>query len=176
MDHQPFTPPRDRAVFAAILSGAYASAGVALLFLALDALRGDPFLTPSLLGSTILLGLEPAADLPVRLDMVALYSGVHLAAFVALGAMATLATIRLGILRRRPILLPLILFAVLVAGELLVGTVFFPGLIDTIGLGRVTLANAVASWIMGRIVREALADRDMLSLMDAFLRITRPLS
>ena len=176
MDPQPFSPTRDRAAFAAILSGAYASAGVALLFLALDALRGDPFLTPSLLGSTILLGMQPAADLPVRLDMVALYSVVHLIAFVALGAAATVAAIRLETLRRRAIVLPLLVFAVLSVAELLVSTVLYPGLIDVIGLGRVTLANAVAAWIVGRIVREALADEDMLSLMDAFLRVTRPLS
>lgn len=163
-------------MFAAILSGAYASAGVALLFLALDALRGDPFLTPSLLGSTILLGMQPAADLPVRLDMVALYSVVHLVAFVALGAAATTAAIRVEALRRRAFVLPLLIFAVLSVGELIVSTVLYPGLIDAIGLGRVTLANAVAAWIMGRIVREALADEDMLSLVDAFVRITQPIS
>lgn len=163
-------------MFAAILSGAYASAGVALLFLALDAFRGDPFLTPSLLGSTILLGMEPAADLPVRLDMVAWYSIVHLLAFVGLGAVATTAAIRLEALRRRTLALPLLVFVALSAAELVVGTVLFPGLVDAIGLGRVTLANAVAAWITGRIVREALADEDMLSLMDAFVRVTQPIA
>jgi hypothetical protein len=175
MAPQAFKPSRDRAVFAALLSGAYASAGVALLFLALDAFRGDPFLTPSLLGSTILLGMQPAADLPVRLDMVALYSLVHLAAFVALGAAATVATIRFAALRRSAIGLPLLLFGVLAVGELLVSAAL-PGLVDAIGLGRVTLANAAAAWIMGRIVREALEGKDMLSLIDAVSRVTGSIS
>jgi hypothetical protein len=161
---------------AVVLSSAYASAAVALIFLVVDAVRGDPFLTPSLMGSVVFLGLEPSRDLPVRLDMVAPYSLAHLAAFATLAALATVVTSRSSALRDRQAALPALLFASLMGGALLIDGALFPGLLEAIGLLWVTIANAGAAWVMGRIIRNTLADEEILSLIDAVVRVTEPIA
>lgn len=174
MPSTPSPVSRDRATFAALLSAAYASAAVALLFLVIDAVRGDPFLTPSLMGSVVFLGADPSPDVAVRLDMVALYSLAHLAAFAVLGAAATAMALRNERLRRHGFLLPALIFAALVVGELIVEVVLFPGLVGAVGMGWVTLANAAAALVMGRFIRDALGDEDLPSLLDVFLGMARP--
>ncbi len=176
MDPLPFTPDRGRALSAVVLSSAYASAAVALIFLVVDAVRGDPFLTPSLMGSVVFLGLEPSRDLPVRLDMVGAYSLAHLAAFATLAALATVVTSRSSALRDRQAALPALLFAALMGGALLIDGALFPGLLEAIGFFWVTIANAGAAWVMGRIIRNTLADEEILSLIDAVVRVTDPIA
>ena len=128
------TVSTDRIAFSSLISGAYASAAVALMFLAVDALRGNPLLTPSLIGSVALLGESPGAVRGVRLDMVALYSLLHFTAFAALGLGATLLHVRERVLRDHPVLLGALVFAVLNAAAALVDAVLFPGLVQAIGM------------------------------------------
>jgi hypothetical protein len=175
MDPSPsLQPSRDRTAFAALVSAAYGSAAVALMFLVIDALRGDPFLTPSLMGSTVLLGLEPSRDLPVRLDMVALYSVVHYLAFAALGTAATLLANRLEGLRRSAFALPALLLGVLMAGELIADWALFPGLSRAVGLGWVTAANVVAAGVMGRFIRITLIEEDFSTVRDLVFGVPHP--
>ena len=158
MESPPFSPNRGRALSAVVLSSAYASAAVALIFLMVDVVRGDPFMTPSLMGSALFLGLEPSRDLPVRLDMVGAYSIAHLVAFATLAALATFVTSRSSALRDRQPALPSLLFVALLASAFLVDAFLISGLLETIGLLWVTVANAAAAWVMGRIIRNTLAD------------------
>ena len=67
------TKPGDIA-FASILSGAYASAAIALFFLVADALGGRILYTPSLMGQVVLFDTGPADVTAVRLDAFALFS------------------------------------------------------------------------------------------------------
>ena len=75
--------------FASILSGAYASAAIALFFLVADALGGQILHTPSLMGQVVLFDTAPADVTTVRLDALAIYSVVHLVAFIGIGSLVT---------------------------------------------------------------------------------------
>jgi hypothetical protein len=61
-----------------VVAGAIGAAVIMLWFLALDALRGQPFRTPRLLGTALLGRAEPT-------DAVLAYTAVHLAAFLVFG-------------------------------------------------------------------------------------------
>lgn len=156
MNHsQPEAGP-DTVAFASILSGAYASAAVALLFLGIDALRGDPFFTPSLMGSVMLLGSTPSAELPVRLDMVAYYSLLHVALFASIGTVFTLAGLRFARFLRSFLAFVASVYATLTLGMVGLDSLFFPGLIGTIGLIPLAVANLGAAAVMSVFIRSTL--------------------
>jgi hypothetical protein len=150
-NHRTRGPAQDR-LFSAVFAGATGSAAVALLFLVLDALRGDAFATPSLLGSVLFLGVAPGDVATVRLDMVALYSLAHLTAFAALGVAATAVHATAATPIRSPFVLAGLLLATLSGGAFMVDTFAFPGLVETIGPGTIILANAVASGAMAGFI------------------------
>lgn len=150
--NQPEAGP-DTVAFASILSGAYASAAVALLFLGIDALRGDPFFTPSLMGSVVLLGSTPSAELPVRLDMVAYYSLLHVVLFALIGTVFTLAGIRFARFLRNPLAFAASVFATLTLGMAGLDSLFFPGLIGAVGLLPLAAANLGAAAVMSVFIR-----------------------
>lgn len=149
-------PSRDTLWFSSLLSGAYGSAAIALLFLAVDTVRGDPFATPSLMGSVLLFGASPSGQLPVRLDAVAYFSVVHLALFVALGSAATLLATREATLLQRPFLLVGAIATALTVGVTGLGTVLAPGLLGLIGVAPLLLGNAAAATVMAGMIRSTL--------------------
>jgi hypothetical protein len=149
-------PGRDTLWFAALLSGAYGSAAIALWFLAIDTMRGDPFFTPSLVGSVLLFGAQPSVDVPIRLDAVALYSMTHLALFVGLGTVATLAAIRWTTLVRRPELLTGGIVLALTVGVLLVGSVILPGLTTAVGIAPMLVGNVGAAIVIAGLIQSTL--------------------
>ncbi|MDH3207153.1 MAG: hypothetical protein OEO79_11110 [Gemmatimonadota bacterium] len=146
------TTPRNSIAFAALTSGAYASAATALLFLLVDATRGQLLYTPSLLGQVVLLGGDPASVEPLRLDMVALYSLVHLVVFVLIGAAAT-ALYEAWSLLRVPMVLGAALMAVLTAGAFSLGAVAYPGLVAAIGPVWLVAGNLAAAGTMAWLIR-----------------------
>lgn len=152
--------PNDR-LFSYLFSGALGSAAIALLFLVIDGLRGDPFFTPSFMGSVLLLGQEPAAVGPVRIDMVALYSLVHFAAFAAIGASFTAAYERFAWLRGQPILLAGLLMAALGTSLVSLDVLLYPGLIDGIGPLALVAANTVASVVMAWFIHSSLGQESL---------------
>jgi hypothetical protein len=137
----------------AVIAGAYGSATVALLFLLLDTLRGDPLATPSLMGSVFLLGQAPSADLPVRLDMLALYSLVHFAIFTGLALGGTWFSARAS----RPARAGLagVLMVTMSAGVIAVDALWAPGLLQLIGLVPLLVANVAASAVMAVFIVES---------------------
>ncbi len=138
--------PRDSFAFAALISGAYASAAIALLFLGVDAFRGNALFTPSLLGTVVFLG-ELSAAAPVRAEMVALYSLFHLVVFLTVSTSATLLYVASETLRRHPVLLAGLLLAALSIG-VATADMFVPGLVATVGAGWILLANTAAAGVM----------------------------
>ena len=71
-----------------IVAGVVGALVVALWFLVLDALHGRPFYTPTVLGTALFgRGVWPATfeTLPPSLEMVAMFTWVHLLAFAVLG-------------------------------------------------------------------------------------------
>jgi hypothetical protein len=71
-----------------IVAGILGGLTVALWFLVVDMMHGRPFYTPTVLGTTLFSrGVWPATldTLPASFDMVAMFTWVHLLAFVVIG-------------------------------------------------------------------------------------------
>jgi hypothetical protein len=135
-------------LWGALVSGAYASAATALLFLIIDGIQGQPLQTASLLGSVVLLGQDPSsAATAFRLDMVSLYSFLHLAVFVLVGAAATKLYLSSSLMRR-PLALVAVLTASLTAGGLLADAFLYPGIVSALGALNVVAGNLAAASAM----------------------------
>ena len=135
-------------VYAAWYSGAIGASAIAIFFLVRDLLVGTPLATPSVLGSALFLGEVPGPDAPIRLDLVALISLVHLAAFAVVGALFALLLGRLEELQHRPVVLAAGIFATLTAGLVAMDFVFLPGIVDAVSPLAVTAGNVVAAVLM----------------------------
>jgi len=145
-----------------VVTGLVGAGAVALWFLLLDAVRGQPLFTPAALGSA-LLG-QAAGDTAVRITpgVVAFYTVLHLGAFTLAGLLFTLAAERL---ERSPGLLYLAVMAFIV-----LDAVFFPvvallgeWLMGTLAIWAMAVANALAvgamtwwTWRTHPELREAL--------------------
>ena len=148
--------------FASILSGAYASAAIALFFLVADALGGRILYTPSLMGQVVLFDTGPAYVTAVRLDAFALYSVVHLVAFIGIGSLVTQAYSRSLISGSGPGLFVFTL-GLLTAGTMAVDWVFYPGIIDAIGRLPLALGNGTASATMTAMIYWTFSTKDSAS-------------
>jgi hypothetical protein len=135
--------------FSSLLSGALGSAAIALFFLAVDSFRGEPFFTPSLMGSVLFLGSSPIEVVGARIDMMAAYTIVHLAAFVLLGSATTWVWTRARGIPRHPLALSVLVLAALSIGALGMDALIGPGLLSAIGALSLTGANVAASLVMG---------------------------
>lgn len=76
---------RGRVVREGISVGIAGAAVVAVWFLVLDSIVGEPLRTPSALGGLVFAGETEAASMPVRMSWVIGYTGVHLAIGLVLG-------------------------------------------------------------------------------------------
>ncbi len=142
--------------FASLFSGALGSAAVALLFLVIDSTRGEPFFTPSLMGSVLFLGTSPVEASVVRMDLMAAYTVVHFIAFTVLGAAVTVSYARSESMPRHPLILATILLAVLTVGAVAVDRLFVPGLLATVGGLPLAVANTAAALVMGTFIHRTL--------------------
>jgi hypothetical protein len=71
-----------------MLGGVLGALTIALWFLLLDAISGRPLFTPTVLGTALFrggAGLGSPETLPVSIEMVAMFTWVHLLVFAALG-------------------------------------------------------------------------------------------
>ena len=161
------TKPGDVA-FASILSGAYASAAIALFFLVADALGGQILHTPSLMGQVVLFDTAPADVTTVRLDALAIYSVVHLVAFIGIGSLVTRAYSRSIIPGSGPGLFVFTL-GLLTVGTMAVDWVFYPGIIDAIGRLPLALGNGTASATMTAMIYWTFATNDSTSAAEPFI-------
>ena len=142
------TPDARRAdlTYAIAYAGAIGSAVIASLFLILDTLAGRPLETPILMGSALFLGELPSASAPLRLDLAAAYSLVHLVMFTAVGAIFAVVADHL---RELPFLATIAgLFLALNAGLLTLDALVAPNLVATIGFTPIVLGNLLASGAM----------------------------
>ena len=72
-----------------LYAGIIGAAIVALWFLALDAIAGRPFLTPTLLGTWLIRGHQFTNVTVADPAMVAAYTAIHVVAFVFVGTLAS---------------------------------------------------------------------------------------
>jgi len=141
--------------YSSFYGGALGGSAIAVFFLILDAVRGRPLFTPSLLGSALFTGTDPDTVTTVRVDLVAYFSVVHFAAFFALGAVASVLYRGSGALPGRTAALAGVLFALL-TGALLVGDwLLMPGVVSVLGVFQVLAANAVTAGVMTWFIRRA---------------------
>jgi len=138
--------------FASLMSGAYGSSAIALFFLVVDAVRGDLLFTPSFMGQVVLFGTAPADITSVRLDAMALYSLVHLLAFIGIGTVASWVYSRSSVLPRNVVALTASILAFLTVGTMAVDWLLFPGIIDGIGRIPLALGNGFTSIAMAVLV------------------------
>jgi hypothetical protein len=129
-------------------SGAIGGSVVALLFLVADTLTGRPFYTPSLLGSTMFQGVDPATVTGMRLDAVALYTPVHFIVFGVLGLIGSILVRTMEARIRRPVWVTLILFGLMQAAFLLGLRTLTPGAPALLGYARAGVINLFAAVAM----------------------------
>ena len=79
-------PLRSSLLEEGVLAGLLGAAVVAVWFLVLDGARGQLFHTPTLLGSVLFLGTEPAEVTGTNGMIIFAYSGLHVVAFLMAGA------------------------------------------------------------------------------------------
>jgi len=134
-----------------LLAGVTGAVVVAAFFFVVDLARGQPFYTPSLLGSVLFRGAEVGQVAGVDAAMVAAYTGVHVLSFVVLG---TLAAFLVHEMERHP---PVAVIAILLAvcfegGFFAVSAAAMPGIVGTLGAALVAVANLLALASMAAVL------------------------
>ncbi len=140
-------------VFEGILTGVVGAATVAVLFLVFDTAGGRPFWTPFALGAGLFRGEIPPAGTPVEPVLIAAYTVLHGGVFVSVGLLAAWELMTgsrfaaAGSVNRVLALACLFFVAVsaLFAVFVLLGV---PGIMQLFGIGRIMLANLIASSAM----------------------------
>jgi len=126
------------------MAGVIGASAIALFFLLVDTARREALFTPSVMASALLRGQSPSEVTGVDLSMVAAYSVLHGAAFVAVGILAAWATA----MRRESVAtftLAIALFAFLELGFLFTCAILEPALLDAVGVAPATVGNLLAA-------------------------------
>ena len=132
----------------AFLLAGYGGSAVALFFLLADALNGQPFFTPSVMGSVLFEGATTENVVEVSMQMVAYYTIVHFGMFGLLGLAIAFLFHEVELHSRHPVLILLVLFLIFELGFALAAALLLPGVIATLGPLRVGVANGLAAATM----------------------------
>jgi hypothetical protein len=143
-------PARNRAAVIAedgLFAGALGALTVAVFFLVVDVLEGRPLFTPSLLGSVLFLRESAASVTGIDIPMVFAYTGVHFAAFVAVGMAAAFVVSEFEV--NPPMGVVLLLLAICFQAAFFGVTAgVAPGVIGVLGAWLVGIANLLAAAVM----------------------------
>jgi hypothetical protein len=129
------------------VSGVIGGATVAVFFLIVDLLRGQPFYTPSLLGSIVFQGADPAAVEEVQAPMVVSYTAVHMAAFIVIGMVAAYVVRQFQVRPHLGVVL-LLFFVCFEAAFLGFAFAFAPAIVPTLGGWLIAAANLLSAAAM----------------------------
>ena len=132
-------------VYDACFTGAVGGSLVALFFLVVDTLNGQPFFTPALLGTALFEGGPVESIVDPGLEMMAYYTVVHCTVFLAVGAALAFLVYEVELHTRHPILVLLLLFVILEAGFAVAASIFMPGVISKLGPIQVGAANLLGA-------------------------------
>ena len=135
-------------LYDSFFSGAIGGSVVALFFLATDSLNGEPFFTPSLMGSVLFLDIA-AKDVEMSLDTVGYFTIAHFAMWAVVGTLVTGLVHEVELHSRHPVALVLVLVAIIEVVFLFVASLAMPGVIARLGIARVGIANLLAAGSMG---------------------------
>lgn len=130
-----------------IVAGVIGAAVIALWFLIIDALNGQPFYTPTVLGTALFkggVGLDAPESLAINLDMVLMFTWVHGLVFIILGGIASRL---LGIAEQNPNLGfgILLLFVVFEFGFVAVNLAFAEVVLKALAWQAVLVGNLLAA-------------------------------
>jgi hypothetical protein len=125
----------------AVYAGIFGGSAVAICFLFIDILNGQPLFTPSLLGSVLFLGFDATEVASVRLDAVFYFSLVHVAGFTALGALASFVVHEVELYSKHPAIVLLVFFGIIEAAFFVIAPLAFPGVVGVLGIARIAFAN-----------------------------------
>jgi hypothetical protein len=145
------------------VAGLIGAGSVALWFLLVDSISGQPFYTPAMLGSAVFWGLRDPAAVAITFPAVIGYTLLHVVAFVAVGVVA--ASLAALVDRSPPTLfLVVVFFAVFEVGFYIVVALLAQPLLGGLAWTNVAISNLLAALGMGYYlyrahphVREALA-------------------
>lgn len=143
--------------------GAIGGSVLALFFLAVDALTRQPLFTPSLVGTAIFTDAPVSPASEIRLDMVAYFSILHFATFLAAGAAISWLHRLLHPYARRSTFLVALTFALLTGGFSLIGITLAPGVVPVIGLVWIVLGNLLTAVAMVEFLGRAHASSEELA-------------
>jgi hypothetical protein len=137
-----------RVVREALVSGLLGAATVAVWFLIIDVAQGRLFFTPAALGSALFYGASGAAAVQIGAATVLGYTGIHIAAFLIVGFVASAIA---DASERQPALLlgAVLLFVTFEALFLGLVAVAAGWLLDALQWWAIVIANAIAALTMG---------------------------
>jgi len=123
-----------------VVAGVIGAAVVAIWFLVLDVARGQPFLTPSMVGSVLFLGDSLEAASTLNVVMVFAYTGVHGVLFLLAGCLLSWMVAQV---ERNPQLGLVLLLLFLLFESVLFGfeVTIVPTLVGALGAFSVAFAN-----------------------------------
>lgn len=139
-------------IYDGFYSAAIGGSALGLFFLLVDSVDGQPFFTPSLMGTVLFTGVPPESVTEVRLDMVAYMTMIHMALFGILGMAVAIMVHEAELHSRHPKEVILALFLVLEIGFLVSANQFMPGVVAVIGFGRIVVANLLTAVTMALFI------------------------
>jgi hypothetical protein len=136
-----------RTIREGLVAGLAGAIAVMVWFLALDLVRSRLLFTPGALGSALFFGARGATEVQITVETVLGYTGVHVAAFMAAGLLASAFTE--GARREPPLLLGLVLFFVTLE-VLFIGliAIIAAWLLDAMDWWTIVAANLIAAAVM----------------------------
>jgi len=145
-------------LYDAFFGAAIGGAVIALFFLVVDSIAGQPMFTPSLLGEVLFTGADPAAVSEVRLDMVAYFTAVHLVVFLVFGGLISLLCQLTGISKSNLPVVTGVVFVMLSAAFFVGDALLMGGVAQAIGIPAILAANLLTAIGMGVFLRQAHGD------------------
>ena len=131
-------------LYDAFYSAAVGGCTLAIFFMIADIVSGEALWTPSLMGSVLFLGLTPEAVTEVRLDMVAYFTAVHMGGFGVLGILVSVFVYEVELHAAHPVRVIALFFLLIQGGFMISASLALPGVITSIGFGRILGQNGFA--------------------------------
>ena len=135
-------------VYDAFFGGGIAGSAIAVFFLVADFLEGRALHTPALMGTALFDRTAQTATDVAGLDMVAYFSVLHFATFALLAVALSYLCRRSRLVEGHVLVMAALVFAVLTGLILVADWLAMPGVVSSLGYGRVLLANAITGFAL----------------------------
>ena len=161
----------DDLLFDAFYSAAIGGSVLALFFLLVDAMSGQIFQTPSLMGSVLFRGVAPETVTEVHMDMVAYFTMIHMAVFGVLGVLLSVVVYETELHSDHPTRVMVLFFVIVEGGFLVSAQLLMPGVIGAVGFGRILVGNLLTVSAMALFMYQAHHPQDWERLLQAVRRV-----